>query len=632
MVRGLLNSQPRTMYKPSQNNLSAVALLVAVGCSGSSDGGEDCSEGKCDVANATKLATCRSDADFATETGALNCTPCANVLDDRSGRGFVPSFTANDALIKKVYMTFEDTNGNKKIDQAEITCPLDMPSIMAKLEKVDKTNCQGIATRVVSEDAARAAGGNANYRAVTSRNCDSRGEFGLLFSSFGFNTGSLTKTDHPGEVEIIAFDDVDGVFNYYKEIQGQMHFFGSSQDFVTAGPGGPSLTNTRGCANCHPGGGINMKELQSPWTHWSQNDNIVGADVLVRSRSAFMGTLRSGADMEGSVAEPGNDKWNISKAKFLSTVSTADLESARSKLGDDDMSSGDRADIARRGLKRNLNATQTMLQPLFCTVQVNINNSGGQSTIPSQIFMSNRSGLFGGPRKSFSSAELTAALTAIGSRVDGVSNNELTTPFMVLEPSHEDQSYINQLVALGVLDQGFVKDVLMIDFTRPVLSDDRCALLDLMPDLAPADRKVANIRDALIGALTAESPGAGSPAAQLLIHLNASKAGTPINFTTAVAKYAAACNARTAPTLVRDALKMRSLERQLAFANDGKQDDADGLGLHPFSVFEFENTMPSDNVTVSASAAADSATQVNLGARFSPNDCLLVSQYVAPTP
>ena len=476
------------MYKPSPFNLTAFALLAAVGCSGSSDTGpEDCVDGKCDVANATKLPVCKAASDFATDTGALNCTPCGDVLDDRSGRGFVPSFTANDALIKKVYMTFEDSNGNKKIDQDEINCPLDMPSIMAKLDKVDKTNCSGVQSRVISEDAARGGAANANYRAVTSRNCEDRGEFGLLFSSFGFNGDTLSQSDHPGEVEIIAFDDVDGVFNFYKEIDGQMHFFGSSQDFVTAGPGGPGLTNTRGCANCHPGGGINMKELQSPWTHWALEDNIPGADTLVQSRTAFMGRLQSGADMQLSVTQPGNDKWNISKAKFLSTVATADLESARDKLSDDNMSSGQKADIARRQLKKNLNATQTMLEPLFCTVQININNSGGGSSIPQQIFMSNRNGMSilgsGPPNKSFSSAELTAALTAIGSKVSGSTANELTTPFMVLEPSHEDESYINQLIALGVLDQGFVTDVLMIDFTRPVLSDDRCALLALVPDL-----------------------------------------------------------------------------------------------------------------------------------------------------
>jgi hypothetical protein len=68
------------------------------------------------VLDAAKLPVCSKAADFATEDGTLKCTPCNDVLKDQSGRGFFPSFTENDALVKKVYMTFEDTNGNKTID------------------------------------------------------------------------------------------------------------------------------------------------------------------------------------------------------------------------------------------------------------------------------------------------------------------------------------------------------------------------------------------------------------------------------------------------------------------------------------------------------------------------------------
>jgi hypothetical protein len=618
-------------------NLLLFAPLVISACTSSDDSIDDCSDGKCDVFGNTKLKTCKTAADLKTTDGALNCTPCGDVLKDKSGRGFFPAFTSNDALVKKVYMTFEDANKNGKIDSAEVTCPVDMPGIMAKLEKVDTKNCNGISTRVISEEAAKLGADRANYRAVTSRDCDGRGEFGLLFSSFGFTgdpsaKGSgvhISDNAHPGEVEVIAFDDVDGVFNFYKEIGGQMTFFGSSDDFVVAGPGGPGLTNTRGCANCHPGGGLNMKELQSPWTHWSLEDNIQGADTLVNSRTAFMGTLNSGANMQFNVTQAGNDKWNAAKAKFLSGITTSDLTAARSKLKDDSLSASAKADIQRRGLKKNLNATQEMLQPLFCTVQLNITNAGGQSSVPSPLFSSNRSGL-SGPSVSFSSTDLTNALTAIGSQVPGVGGQELTTPFMVLESSHEDESYLNQLVQLGVLDQQLIQDVLMVDFTRPVLSDDRCGLLTLVPDLKPADRKVANIRDAIIDALKAESPAAGSPAATLLANLEANKAGTPKNHSDTLQKYSTACSARNAQEVLRDALKLRSMQKQVTFSNDGSLDTQAGAGLHPFSVFEFEATMPADNVSVTSSASATAVDEIAVDARWNPNDCTLTSSFVAP--
>jgi hypothetical protein len=82
----------------------------------------------------------------------------------------------------------------------------------------------------------------------------------------------ITETAHPGQIE--AFRRGDGIFNYYKEIDGAMSFF-ESPDFAAAPAAG--LTNTRGA------------ELPSWW--WSQHegarvadplgteDNIAGADT-----------------------------------------------------------------------------------------------------------------------------------------------------------------------------------------------------------------------------------------------------------------------------------------------------------------------------------------------------------------
>ncbi|MBX3162674.1 MAG: hypothetical protein KF773_42325 [Deltaproteobacteria bacterium] len=613
-------------------------LFLVAACAaddeGGADDGEDCSDGHCDVFTAKKLKTCKTAADFKTTDGSLKCTPCAAALADRSGRGFIPAFTANDALLKKVYMTFEDTNGNKKIDTDEITCPVDMPGIMAKLEKVDTNSCNGISTRVVSETAAKLGEANADYRAVTSRDCDNRGDFGLLFSSFGFSgdngaKGSgthISEDGHPGEVEAIAFDDVDGVFNYYKELDGKMTFFGSSADFVVHGPGGPGLTNTLGCANCHPGGGLNMKELQSPWTHWSLEDNIRGADKLVQNRAAYLGTLQSGADMQFQVTQAGNDKWAASKAKLLGEMTTTKLQVAKGKFTDDRMSAAEKADLVKRGMRRDLHATQLLLEPLFCTKQVNLNNSGGGSAIPGNLFATNRHGLRVSS-KSFASADLAAALTAIGSNVPDVAGaNELTTPFMTLEPSHEDEAYINALVAAGILDQNLVRDILMVDFTRPVLSDDRCGLLSFVPDLEPGDRKAAQIRDAILGALEREQPAAGSPGAQLLAHLKANQGGTPVDHRKTLQTYSSKCQARDAKQMVRDGLRLRSLHTQVVFG----EVDARGSDVHAMSVFEFPNTMPRDNVRVVANAAADNVTQISLGSRWSPVDCTIVNGYVPP--
>src|SRR4029079_17978427 len=63
-------------------------------------------------------------------------------------------------------------------------------------------------------------------------------------------------------------------FDYYEQKNGQWTFFGTSENFVSGdydcklGQCTPKIAaQTRG-AGCHPGGGLNMKELESPWVFW----------------------------------------------------------------------------------------------------------------------------------------------------------------------------------------------------------------------------------------------------------------------------------------------------------------------------------------------------------------------------
>src|SRR5688572_29881527 len=172
---------------------------------------------------------------------------------------------------------------------------------------------------------------------------------------------------------------------------------------------------------------------------------------------------------------------------------------------------------------------------------------------------------------------------------------------MPLQPSHRDDRYLQELTTLGVLDQQLIQDLLMLDFPRPVRSDDRCSLLAFVPDLKPADRTKDKIRDALIDALKDETPAANSPAAQLLKHLEANKSGKPVAHATTLSTYSGKCNARDSKSMVRDALKLRSLQRKVAY---NEVEDANE-GVHPFLVFEFQATMPADDVRVTDSAAAD---------------------------
>lgn len=606
--------------KPQSSCLAAAAMLAA--CSAAPEGGRECPAGKCDsvVGESSKLLECESEDDFETSDGKLGCTPCGDVLRDESGRGFLPRFIESDALMAKVYMTFEDSNENGRVDPAEVDCPVDLPAIMAKLDRTDAQDCRGVRTHVISETAALIGAEGSNYRTVTARDCDDRGQHGLLFSSFGFTgrdnsagTG-ISQSAAPAQVEVIAFDAADGVFNFYKEVDGKMRFFGSSLDFVVAGPGGPNLTSTRGCANCHPGGGLNMKELVSPWTHWAQPDNIVGAEELVANRAAYMGTLSAGPQME-NITRAGNTEWNETKSRFLRNIPTDELERLRSQFSDDNLSAAQEQDLVARGLRKRLNATQALLEPLFCPIQINI-AANGKSGIPRMLFFKDHSLISG-----TTSEDFDQAIAAIGSEVPGTGVAVTTTPFLIATRSEEDEQYVlDHLLGSGIIDRELKNDIQDVDVTRPVFSDDRCSLLELVPDLPPSKRNAADLRVALLDALQGATPG--TPAAELLANLQTTGTHGAL-----VGRVSQACRERNPRELLRDALKLRSLQRKLLFA-DGALDDADGSAQHRFAVFEFPQTMPRDGVRVTTSADPNAVDEVHPDARASPVDCTLVHEFV----
>ena len=574
-----------------------LALLLVTGCATDGGGSDpaECTGDKCDSLDGD---------DKPLES------PCDSVLFDRSGRDFLPERLAEDALIKHVYMDADDG------------CPVTFDEIMAVLKKNDDAGCEGgssdapgVATRVVTEQAQLSGTSEgAGYRVITSRTCGGRPEFGLLFSLFGFADAPGAEsvglhpggTANPGEVEVIAFDEANGVFNYYKEINGKMGFFGSSSDFVQQGPGGPNLTDERGCANCHPGGGIIMKELTFPWPHWENRFESPGAGELIASREAVLGAKEDAPNLEEEIIQPGNQAWNRRKVQLL----------------------------------RDHPSVGKLLEPLFCPVQVNVASANSKSRIgPRFLFDSQLTALAGGQTAatvSLTSSHYDRIIGAIGQVVPGTDKADVVAQMTFIERSHEDQDYVEQLIDAGIIDDGFRTDVLMVDFTRPTFSDQRCDLLELAPDLAPADRTAENIRDGFLANLA--DADEDSPAGQLKKHLEARAAGAAADHGTTLQTFVAACKARQSSETVTagdgtvsafhaDVMKLRSLHRKLVF-RDGELDSADGSAQHPFKVFEFPDTLPADEISVSTSAAAGDLTRVDPEARLSPVDCTLVDRFV----
>jgi len=538
----------------SQNNriliLAASLVLPSLfGCAAPDEGTADCDNGRCDDVPDSEVPA----------------SPCDGIIVDKSGADHQKvAGRNNDPVAKFVF-------------RAGTTCPTSFQDIMAKLKENDKEGCpndeDGLSTRLISETA-QATGTATSYRAVTTRTCGSRDTDSVLFSLFGLRAGA---TSLPAGVEIIAFDDTAGVFNYYETDGRTLNFFGNSKDMLK----GTGTGDDRRCAGCHTGGGLIMKELDTPWLHWEGHVNTPGAQELVTANKALMGSKNTGAEFEG-VVKQGNAKWNKTRLDFL-----------KSGTGQVDVGA--------------------LLKPLFCTVEVNLDNGadfespvkggpGGSelSRIPFDSLLDPQLKGFGSISVTF--ADYDALIKSNGQKVGGVTGAiDTIFDYVFIERSHADNDYVSQLKAAGIIDDDFIKDVMMVDFTRPVFSDDRCGLLTFAPKLAGEDLTASKIRAAFITSLEAETPAAGSPAATLLANLNnTSDAAT---HTAAVDAFTAACTSLGSRPFLQNALAITSLNRDKARERP---------------VFEFEPTMPSDNQTVNANA------------RLHPTTCNLVNEFVAP--
>ncbi len=521
-----------------------LTLAMGIGCSSDSAGSasESCRGEKCD--------------DLELPDSEVAASPCDGFMIDASGRNH-----------RKVAGRLNDPLANLAF-KVGAECPRSFGDIMAKLRLTDKEGCpdeeSGINTRVVSETA-QATGMPTSYRLVTSRKCDGRATHELLFSLFGISAGA---TSLPSGVEIIAFDKEAGVFNYYETDGEEITFFGNSLDMLKGDSG-----NTRRCAACHTGGGLVMKELDTPWLHWEGHLDTPGAADLV-SGNADLGSLSDGQEFEG-VVKAGNRAWNEARVAAV---------------------------------RENSSLNET-LRPLFCTVEVNLDNGadfespieggpGGSEMgrVPFDSLLDQQLKGFGSISISFT--DYDDAIKANGQRVQGIPNAiDTVFDYAFIERSHADNDYVDRLKTTGILDDEFVKDVLMVDFTRPIFSDDRCKLLEFAPVLASADLTPESIKAGFLAALG--DPAAGTPAAELKNNLLSEGGHSEV-----VSVFTDACEALGSAPLVQNALRITSLNRATA-AN--------------LRVFEFPQTMPTDNLSVAA------------GSRLGPLDCTISTEYLAVT-
>jgi hypothetical protein len=549
--------------------LLSLLLTGGLACSESTPAAPSCEGEKCDA--------------FDLPESEIEASPCDGSIVDKSGRGLSGKIAGrlNDPLAKLVL-------------RAGDSCPTSFEDIMEKLNSAaaqDGFSCDERRSMLVSETA-QALGEATSYRSVTALDCEqpegtaglvppgfgSSNRTGVLFSLFGLSPDG----DLPENVEIIAFDKSSGVFNYYESDGDKINFFGNSKDMLE----GTGSAGDRRCAACHTGGGLIMKELQAPWLHWEGDTDTPGASDFISKHEALLGNQSDGIDMEDIVIS-GNEAW--------SEIRVAHLKEAGN--------------------------TQELLRPLFCTVEVNLESATSFDngtkegvadffSLSPTIFNSN----LGFGSIDASSEEYDAIIRANGQQLRGLPAENIETVFglTTVTKAAADQAYIEALEEAGIVNRQLVEDIAAVDFTRVVFSDDRCGLLENVPNIPADDLNPAKITEAILAQLG--QPAEGTPEAELKNNL----ASSDNNVSASVTAFTDACSARTekqsvtftkdgssqtmdVPSALVDYMQIVSLNRALATQ---------------LSVFEFPQTMPSDDQNVPA------------GTRLDPTTCQLTRDFV----
>jgi hypothetical protein len=190
-----------------------------------------------------------------------------------------------------------------------------------------------------------------------------------------------------------------------------------------------------------------------------------------------------------------------------------------------------------------------------------------------------------------------------------------------IERANIDEVYETQLFARGIINNEFIFDVLSIDFTRAVFSEERCALLSVVDRVdpgvfidagAPREGAPQLLRDAVIGVLQPEpGPQSGAEADFLA---NLVETGTDPR--PRVQQFINVCKARPGGEMLDDYLTYLAQVPKRA----AHQATAMSLGEAAFLMFRF----PGANGFMMPEAMGQSFQP---GLRFDPDTCALIDHY-----
>lgn len=299
-----------------------------------------------------------------------------------------------------------------------------------------------------------------------------------------------------GDVELLAWDRVNGGFNYYQTV-------GESSGWVFAGNSRHALleaTEGKGPFEAHPSGNVIMKELRSPWINW----HSPAANIL---DSAFPEghPLRGNGWVDRAQEEP----QGAIVAERLIRQAIDRWTGARF------------ARIAANG--GVVEAPERILRQILDSRAVNLISShteggivGAETTVDlPQTFFVDSEGLsveqlgLAVPESAFMvpgvmyAASMETFETTLTDREGFSRPGDTHFAFVVPERAAEDQAVLRAAIDAGLLTDRFAACLLMTDFPNPVFSARRASLLRHVPTSATITNGASDFSQQMADAIVA---------------------------------------------------------------------------------------------------------------------------------
>lgn len=313
--------------------------------------------------------------------------------------------------------------------------------------------------------------------------------------------------DQASLLQLIAWSEAGQAFHFFERKNGAWVWAGNS--FHALRP----PTRGEGPFDSHINGGLVMKELKAPWSHWhsmsgSIGRNLFGAESEFNTDPLF--AHLEGAQLLENIVKAGISRWT--RARLRHDLAGATLD----------------------------NLTDYMRQLLWCTSVNLVSSSQGfgstdaELNLPTSFFFDAEAIEYAGSaldllaeiiparRLQVDAAAYRAALAERGigvvddsgqdRRVDG----DTHFAFLVPERAFEDQAVLIELISKSVLSARLALTLLLVDFSNPVFSPRRAALLRHVPASIAVGSEGAALDGAFVDSVRAAAAAADSPEAEFL--------------------------------------------------------------------------------------------------------------------